>query len=153
MDFALNSGGKVVSYEFHDSLEATQEQITYANLLEKGMLLGLLILLITYFLYVLGILKPYIPINDVPNFWSAGVHDYLRHCHLQTGWTWLRLVYYGDFINFIGIALLAGVTIACFLAIVPVLWKNGDKWYACFALLETIILCLAASGVLSVGGH
>ena len=63
------------------------------------------------------------------------------------------MVRYGDFINFIGIALLAGVTIVCFLAIAPVLWKNGDKWYACFALLEALILGLAASGILSVGGH
>ena len=33
------------------SLQATQKQIIYANLLEKGMFLGLLILLITYLLY------------------------------------------------------------------------------------------------------
>lgn len=142
-----------MSYESQKSLQATEEQIIYANLLEKGMFLGLLILLITYLLYVLGILKPYVPINEIPKCWGAGVHNYLSHCHIQTGWSWLRMVYYGDFINFIGIALLAGVTIACFLAIVPILWKNGDKWYACFALLEAIILGLAASGILSVGGH
>ena len=60
---------------------------------------------------------------------------------------------YGDFINFIGIAFLAGVTIVCFLVIVPVLWKNNDKLYAVFSLLEAVILSLAASGILGSGGH
>ena len=116
------------------SLQATPEQIVYANLLEKGMYLGLVILLVTYFLYVFGILKPYIPLNDIPKCWTMGVSDYLHHCNIQSGWAWVRMVYYGDFINFIGIAMLAGVTIICFLRIVPVLWKDGDKLYACFGV-------------------
>jgi len=135
------------------SLQATPEQMVYANLLEKGMYLGLLILLITYLLYVFGIMKPYIPVNDVPKYWTMGVSDYLHHCNIQAGWAWIRMVYYGDFINFVGIAMLAGVTLVCFLAIVPVLWKNGDKLYAYFGLLEALILGLAASGILSGGGH
>jgi hypothetical protein len=135
------------------SLQATAVQIIYANLLEKGMFLGLLILLITYSLYVIGILKPYVPINEISQYWSMGVHGYLHHCNIPTGWAWLWMVTYGDFLNFIGIAILAGVTIGCFLAVVPVLWKEGDKVYACFALIEVLILGLAASGILGVGGH
>jgi hypothetical protein len=58
---------------------------------------------------------------------------------------------YGDFINFIGIAILAGTTIFCYLAIVPLLLKSNDKVYAVLALLEAIVLALAASGILAVG--
>jgi hypothetical protein len=135
------------------SLQATPEQLIYANLLEKGMYLGLLILLVTYLLYVLGIMKPYIPVNDIPKCWTMGVNDYLHHCNIQSGWAWTGMLSYGDFINFVGIAMLAGVTIICFLRIVPVLWKEGDKLYALFGLLEALILGLAASGILSGGGH
>ncbi len=135
------------------SLQATPEQLVYANLLEKGMYLGLLILLVTFLLYVLGIMKPYIPVNDIPKCWTMGVHDYLHQCNIQSGWAWTRMLYYGDFINFVGIAMLAGVTVICFLRIVPVLWKEGDKWYAFFAVLEALILGLAASGILGGGGH
>ena len=60
---------------------------------------------------------------------------------------------YGDFLNFIGIALLAGVTICCFLVIVPLLWKNNDKIYAVLSVLEAVILGVAASGILGTGGH
>jgi len=58
---------------------------------------------------------------------------------------------YGDFINFIGIAMLAGVTILCYAAIVPTLLKNNDKVYAILAVIEVIILSAAASGILAVG--
>jgi hypothetical protein len=57
----------------------------------------------------------------------------------------------GDFINFIGIATLAGVTILCYLAIVPILLKSNDRTYLILALIEVIVLVVAASGVISVG--
>jgi hypothetical protein len=135
------------------SLQASPEQLVYANLLEKGMYVGLLILFVTYLVYVLGIMKPYIPVNDIPKCWTMGVHDYLNQCNIESGWSWIHMLRYGDFINFVGIAMLAGVTVMCFLRIVPVLWKEGDRLYAFFGLLEAVILGLAASGILSGGGH
>ena len=41
----------------------------------------------------------------------------------------------------------------CFLAIVPLLWRENDKLYALFAVLEAAILGVAASGILGSGGH
>jgi hypothetical protein len=54
----------------------------------------------------------------------------------------------GDFLNFLPVAILSGVTIFCYLAIVPGLFKRGDK---AMAIIEVIILTLAASGLLAVG--
>jgi len=135
------------------SLHATPEQLLYARILEKGMYFGLLILLITYVLYAFGIVKPYIPLSDIPKYWSMDVHHYLTTAKIEEGWAWVPLVYYGDFLNFVGIAILAGVTIMCFLAIVPTLWKQNDKVYACLSVVEAIILGVAASGILGAGGH
>jgi hypothetical protein len=135
------------------SLHAGPEQLMYATLLEKGMFFGLILIILTFLVYVLGVLKPYIPMNDIPKYWSMNVHDYLQAANVHSGWTWVGMVGYGDFLNFIPIALLAGITILCFLAIVPILWKQDDKVYATFALAEALILALAASGILSTGGH
>ena len=132
-------------------LAAGPEQILYASILEKGMYIGLLILFITFALYAFGIMKPYIPLDQVSQYWSANVHDYLEHAHIKTGWSWLGMLKYGDFVNFLGVAILAGVTIFCYLAIIPVLFKNNDKVYAILALVEAIVLSLAASGILAVG--
>ncbi|UCD87958.1 MAG: hypothetical protein JSV01_09555 [Desulfobacterales bacterium] len=132
-------------------LEAGPEQILYASILEKGMYLGLLILLVTFAVYALGIMKPYIPLDQISQYWSMNVHEYLEHAHIKTGWSWVGMINYGDFINFVGVAVLAGVTVICYLAIVPILLKNDDKVYAVLAFLEVVVLALAASGLLKVG--
>ena len=135
----------------HAMLKATPEQVLYAKILEIGMYIGLLILFITFGLYAFGILDPYIPLDKISTYWSYSVHDYLEHAEIKAGWAWLGMVKYGDFINFIGVAILAGVTIFCYAAIVPTLLKNNDKVYAILAVLEVIILSAAASGILAVG--
>jgi hypothetical protein len=134
-------------------LQARPEQVVYANLLEKGMLLGLVLVLLTYGIYVLGLMKPLVSMESITKNWTMNVHDYLAQCGIKPGWAWLSLVGYGDFLNFIGIALLAGITMICFLAIIPVLWKENDRLYAFFAFLEAVILGVAASGILGAGGH
>ena len=134
------------------SLQATSEQILYARVLEKGMIIGLLTLVVTFTIYAFGIMKPYIPLNKLSHYWSMDVNAYLHHADIRNGWAWLSLLSYGDFINFIGVAILAGTTIFCYLAIVPTLVKNRDTIYAVLALLEAIILFLAASGIIA-GGH
>ncbi len=133
------------------SLKATPEQVIYAGILEKGMYVGLLILFITYAIYVFGIMKPYIALDEISKFWSMNVHEYLETAHIQDGWGWVGMLGYSDFLNFIGIAILAGVTILCYLVIVPTLLRNNDKVYAALALLEAFILAAAASGLIAVG--
>ena len=132
-------------------LAASPEQTLYAAILEKGMLLGLVILFITYALYVFGIMSPHIPVEMLPTYWSMSVHEYLQTADIQPGWAWLSMLHKGDFLNFTGVAMLAGVTIICYLAIIPTLLRNNDKVYAAIALLEALILSLAASGLLASG--
>jgi len=142
-----------VTDDLQKRLQARPEQLVYANILEKGMLLGLGLVLLTYIVYITGILKPYVPLNKITACWTMNVHHYLDTCQIRSGWAWASMLGYGDFLNFVGIALLAGVTIISFLAIVPVLWKQNDRLYAFFALLEAVILSVAASGILGTGGH
>jgi hypothetical protein len=134
-------------------LEASPEQLLYAKILEKGMFFGLLILLITFAIYAFGIVKPYIPRGDVSLYWTHSVSEYLHMANVEPGWAWLGMLRFGDFLNFIPIAILAGTTVICYLSIVPTLWRNNDKAYAVFALLEAVILSVAASGILGGGGH
>jgi len=133
------------------STEASPEQLLYAKTLELGMFIGLLILFLTFAIYVFGLMKPYLPFDQLSHYWSIPVHEYLEEAKIRPGWNWVGLLGYGDFINFIGIALLAGVTIICYASIIPLLLKNKDKVYAGFALAEVIILALAASGFLAAG--
>ncbi len=132
-------------------LEAGPEQVRYASILEKGMYIGLLILFITFVIYAFGLMKPYIPKDNISSCWVMSVHDYLECSNIRSGWSWVGMLKYGDFLNFIGIAILAGATIICYLSIIPILVKNKDRVYAVLAFLEVLILGLAASGILRVG--
>ncbi|WP_420264034.1 hypothetical protein [Candidatus Magnetominusculus dajiuhuensis] len=132
---------------------ATEEQLRYAVLLSYGMKIGMLMLLISFAVYALGILPPFVPVDDLPKLWSMSVHDYLHETGIHPGWTWLTMLNKGDFLNFLGVAFLGGVTIVCFLAIIPILMRKKDYVYALIAALEVTVLILAASGILKSGGH
>ena len=141
--------------------EATQEQLLYANILEKGMYIGLFSMIATFILYVFRIVPPVVPRYEVANYWSLPVAEYLETInrnylqweHAPTGWAWMNLLGKGDFLNFLPIAILSGVTIFCYLAIVPGLFKRGDKAMGFMALATALVLLFAASGVVGGGAH
>ncbi|CAK8716830.1 MAG: hypothetical protein CDV28_1233 [Candidatus Electronema aureum] len=138
---------------------ASEEQLLYATWLEKGMLIGLVLIVISFALYVTGIISPVVPLDELSNYWNLPVKDYLaavnnNFLHLQhppTGWAWLTLLGKGDFLNFLPIAILSGITMLCYAVIVPVFMKKGDKAYMIMAIVEVLILALAASGLLKAG--
>ncbi len=132
---------------------ATEEQVAYAKLLDSGMKAGLLILIGTFAVYVIGLLTPHVPVEELPNYWKMPVHKYLAATGIHPGWAWLGMLHKGDFLNFIGIAFLAGVTLTCYIRIIPILFKKKDTIYGVLAVLEVLVLCLAASGILKAGGH
>lgn len=132
---------------------ATEEQKIYAGLLDKGMKVGLVVTIATFALYVFGVLAPVIPVNDLPGYWSLPVNEYMAKAGLHPGWSWLHMLDKGDAVNFIGIAALAGVSIVCYIAVIPVFLRKKDWPYAALAVLEVLVLTLAASGLLKSGGH
>ncbi len=133
--------------------KASEEQVLYANILNKGMLVGLLGLIVTFVLYVTGILSPKIPLEKIQHYWQMSVKDYLHESGIHAGWAWLGNLGYGDMLNFVPIAFLSGLTIFCYLAIVPGLMRKKDKAYVILVLIEVVVLSVAASGILGTGGH
>jgi hypothetical protein len=132
---------------------ATEEQLRYAVLLSYGMKIGMAMLVISFVVYAAGILPPHVPVEDLPKLWSMPVHEYLETTHIHPGWSWLKMLNKGDFLNFLGVAFLGGVTVVCFLAIIPIPIRKKDNVYALIAVLEVTVLVLAASGLLKTGGH
>ena len=135
------------------SLKPMPEQITYANVLFIGAWAGILLMLITYFIYVTGILSPHIDVTVITQNWDKGVDEFLEITHSPNGWGWLRLLNKGDFINFIGLVFIAVLTIICYLFLVVGYKKRNDWVYFFICLFEIAVLTLAASGILGTGGH
>ncbi|MBW1980377.1 MAG: DUF1634 domain-containing protein [Deltaproteobacteria bacterium] len=133
--------------------KASPEQITYANLLFYGSWTAIAILLITYLIYVSGMVSTYVSMHDLAYYWTKPVHEYVQEANIPLGWGWVTLLGKGDFLNFIGIVLLAGMTIVCFLTLLPTYIKQKDTPFVIIVTLEVLVLCLGASGLLGAGGH
>ena len=133
--------------------KASPEQVTYANMLFYGCWGGLALMAVTYTLYVTGIITPHVPLEKVPLLWSQPVRTYLELGNVPHGWGWTALLGKGDFLNFLGIVLLAGMTIFCYIPLIPAFLKRGEKGFALMALLEIIVLTIAASGIVGGGAH
>jgi hypothetical protein len=137
----------------NEKTRASEEQMAYAGVLNIGMWLGLALLVITFFVYISGVLPTFVPINDLPRYWTMRVHDFNLALHAPTGWGWTAFIGKGDYLNFVPIAVLAGLTILCYLVILPILARKKDTPYLVIAIVEVLVLALAASGLLKVGGH
>ncbi len=135
------------------NLRPTKEQIIYANLLLMGMLAGLVIMFITYIVYLTGLLPPQVGLDVISANWGKGIHEYLELTHSPNGWGWIPLLGKGDFLNFIGFALLGLMTIVCYVVLVRGYLRKKDWIFAVISVLEIVVLALAASGILGSGGH
>jgi hypothetical protein len=135
------------------STKASEEQIRYATLLNIGMIVGLAIIIVTFIIYLSGVLSSFIPPQDIPKYWGMKSKDFIHVLHTPTGWSWVAMANKGDYLNFIPIAIFAGLSIFCYLAILPILLRKKDMYYVIIALIEVAVLVLAASGIIKSGGH
>jgi hypothetical protein len=136
-----------------EGLQPSREQIIYANLLIIGVWAGIFILVATYAIYLTGILPSHVEMSVIPTLWGKGVGEYLEITHSPHGWGWLSLLTKGDFLNYIGLALLALMTIVCYLVLVRGYIRQKNWIFTLIALLEIVVLSVAASGLLGSGGH
>ena len=136
-----------------ENLKASREQIIYANILVIGVWAGIFILVTTYAIYLSGILPSHVELSLIPTIWGKGVGEYLEITHSPHGWGWVSLLTKGDFLNYIGLALLALMTIVCYLVLVRGYIRQKNWIFTVIALLEIVVLSVAASGLLGSGGH
>lgn len=127
-------------------------QRLFALILRVGTGVGLAVLVAGFVVYVSGLRPVLLPISDLPRYWGLPASRYLEAVGLRPGWGWLARAGHGDVLNLVGLALLGTVTIVCYLAVVPPFVRRGDRAYGLMALVEALILLLAASG-LFVAGH
>jgi hypothetical protein len=130
-----------------------REQLVYANLMVLGVWIGIFVLLVTYTIYLVGILPSHVPVEEIPRYWDRGVSEYMAATDSPAGWGWIHLLGRGDFLNYLGFAALALTTGVCYLVLGVRLGRSGSRLLATVALLEVVVLGLAASGLLGGGGH
>jgi hypothetical protein len=127
-------------------------QMVYARWLEWGTRVGLWLLIVAFAAYVFGVLEPHVELSRLPALWGLPAERYQAMAGAPGGWGWLGFLDKGDHLNLLAVAFLSLITVACYLRILPIHFRRGERVLATMTLLQIAVLLAAASGALA-GGH
>ena len=102
--------------------------MAYASLLSNGSWAGLGILVAAFVIYISGVLPNVVDFDKLQIYWKLRASEYIHQANSPTGWQWLNLLNNGDMLNFIGIAVLAGITVICYLRIIPIFIRKKTRY-------------------------
>lgn len=125
-----------------------QEQRVYARWLDWGTRASFAVLIVSFLAYVLGLVEPLVPLGELPRLWTLPVDRYLAATGAPQGWGWLRLLDKGDYLNYVGVAMLGLTSVVCYARLVPLLLR-GQPLHAWLAVAQIVVLLAAASGFLA----
>jgi hypothetical protein len=128
---------------------APDDHLVIARWIEIGMRAAFALLVVTFALYVLGLVEPLVPPQELARLWQLPVDRYVAATGAPTGAGWLRVLAKGDYLNVLGLSLFALLALACYARLVPLLLSQGRRVQALFAALQVLVILAAASGVLS----
>ncbi|HEY8908831.1 MAG TPA: DUF1634 domain-containing protein [Desulfosporosinus sp.] len=132
-------------------VEVSHEQNLYANIVLVCSWAGIVMMLITFVLYMGGMFHPMIKPSDMPLYWGLNVHKYLQATHAPSGWNWLALVNHADYLNLVGLAFLGSVSVIAYLTLFVNYLRKKDFPYVIMVSIEIIVIVLAASGIFKTG--
>lgn len=121
----------------------------YARCMAIGTAIATGLIVIELVAYVSGVLSPYVPLHDLPRLWRMSMHEYLAAAQVPSGWGWVVLAGRGDYVNFVGIAVLAAIPVACYLLALRRFVARQDRIYVALASAQVFVLLVAASGLLN----
>lgn len=126
---------------------ASPEQLRYAQVLGAGVKVGFVLLLLSFAVYMSGILPPLVPVDQLPKYWGLPVREFVKATNTPTGWGWLSLLGRGDMLNLVGIAVLAGVSAISSLAVLPIFARRGETAHLLICLLQILVLIVSAANI------
>lgn len=133
-------------------MDMNRIEATYARWLDVAARAGFVVSLCAFLLYVSGALQPYVPLQQLPQLWGLPVARFLEATGAPAGWGWLALIARADYLNLAAVALFGLVTLACYLRIIPMLLRSGERLQAAIAIAQVVVLAAAASGLFTAGG-
>ena len=136
-----------------ENFDNLPQQAAYAKLLQALVNTSLVMIIISFIVYLTGVLDPLIAISDLPRYWSLPLHEFITETNSPIGWNWISYLDKGDYLNFLGIAFMGATTGICYLAMVFSFFKEKNNIALIVAIIELFLILLAASNVIAVGGH
>jgi hypothetical protein len=122
----------------------SEEQEVYARWLAWGTRIALLVLIASFLAYALALRDPLLPPQELAKLWAFPVDHYIAASGAPTGWGWLQLLHKSDYLIFLAVAMLGLVTVVCYARIVPMLFRQGERWRAVIGIAQMTVLLAAA---------
>ncbi|MEC8939736.1 MAG: hypothetical protein VYC92_02315 [SAR324 cluster bacterium] len=132
------------------AFENASEQQLYAKIVYHMNHLGLFALVAGFALYLTGMLTPRVPLEDLPQYWSLPLEQYLEKTGTLTGWQWISELGYGDVAPLIGVAVLASIPLVCYLVLFFQFLQRGAKPLVVVTVIELFFMLLSASNVIQI---
>lgn len=120
--------------------------LRYARVLDLGTRIGFVVLLVTFAGYAFELLPAAVSFDRLAQYWSLPVDQYLRATGAPVGWAFIGRLGESDSLTFVGIAIIAVVTLVCYAAVLPRYLARGDRLYAFIVIVELAVLVAAAAG-------
>ncbi len=130
---------------------ASDAQLVLARLYRIVTIVGLTIVAVAFVLYVSGFLETSVPVKEVVSYWHLDAESYAEQTGTPVGWEFLSHLARGESLSFGSLVLMALAVIISLSIMVTVFMRKGRSAYAVIVLLQTIILVIAATGIVS--GH
>ncbi|MEC7887814.1 MAG: hypothetical protein VYA44_08155 [SAR324 cluster bacterium] len=131
------------------AFENASEQQLYAKIVYHMNHLGLFALVAGFALYLTGMLTPHVPLEDLPQYWSLPLEQYLEKTG-ALGWQWISELGYGDVAPLIGVAVLASIPLVCYLVLFFQFLQRGAKPLVVVTVIELFFMLLSASNVIQI---
>ena len=112
----------------------------YARWLAVGTRVAFAILVITFLVYMAGLVEPLVEPRELARLWALPADRYVALTGAPTGWGWLAFLGKGDYLNFAGVAALATISVVCYARILPAL----PRLHAALAAIQIAVLLAAA---------
>lgn len=125
----------------------SDEQLMYARVMGIGVQIAVAVLALGALLYFLGAIQTAVPVSELPRLWRLSAPDYLAASGIPRGWGWISMLDRGDILPLAGIALLAGASVPCLVALLPGYLGRRDWAYFGITLCLIGVQVLAATGV------
>ena len=132
------------------AFENASEQQLYAKIVYNMNHLGLFALVAGFALYLTGMLTPHVPLEDLPQYWSLPLEQYLEKTGALTGWQWISELGYGDVAPLIGVAVLASIPLVCYLVLFFQFLQRGAKPLVVITVIELFFMLLSASNLIQI---
>jgi hypothetical protein len=130
--------------------EALEAQRRYAKWLRWTTRVGVVLLVVTFAIYITGVVPDYVPISRLPSLWGLPAAEVLRQTHIAPGWHgWASLILHGDMLVLGTLGALICSSILCLAAALPIFWKRGEHALVIISVMQIVVLAIAASGVLA----